>query len=88
LRNLLVGLALVLPLQGCFFLFIPGSVVNAATDAVTGAEGDHCVSEFAKVGDTISDPATSRTATIKSLSGRSTRCTQDGKPIRAKLTFN
>jgi hypothetical protein len=39
------------PLSGCFFVFIPGSLIQQVSDGITGAEGEHCVSRVAKVGD-------------------------------------
>lgn len=71
-------------LQGCFFVFIPGSVMAAASDKITGSEGDHCVAESAKVGDRIT--INGQNYTVKSLSGTSTRCQQAIYPIRALLT--
>lgn len=70
-------------LQGCFFVFIPGSVMNAAADKITGAEGDHCVASSAKVGDRIT--INGQSFTVKSLSGTSSRCQQAIYPIRALL---
>lgn len=70
-------------LQGCFFVFIPGSVMAAASDKITGAEGDHCVSDQAKVGDKIT--INGQHFTVKSLSGTSSRCQQAIYPIRALL---
>lgn len=71
-------------LSGCWFIFIPGSVVSAVSDSVTGAEGAHCVSETAKVGDRVPLPGNGR-GTIKSLSGTSVRCTDTSRPIRALI---
>jgi hypothetical protein len=70
-------------LQGCFFVWIPGSVVNAVADGLSGAEGAHCVSSTAKVGDQITVNGT--TWRVVSLSGTSTRCREAIYPIRAKL---
>jgi hypothetical protein len=67
-----------------FFFFLPGSVTSAIGDAITGSEGEHCVGENAKVGDNIS-LSSGGVATIKSLSGTSTRCTNPERPIRAKV---
>jgi hypothetical protein len=71
-------------LQGCFFFFIPGSVVGKISDSMTGAEGQNCVSASAKVGDTVRTPD-GRPATVKSLSGESTRCKNPSMPVRALL---
>lgn len=76
--------ALAMSLQGCWFVFIPGSVIDATGDAITGAEGKHCVAETAKVGDRI-NLATGQAMTVKSLSGTSSRCRDPNMPIRALL---
>jgi hypothetical protein len=70
-----------------FFFFIPGSVTSKISDGITGSEGESCVSDKAKVGDTITS-ATGNTAIVKSLSGTSSRCQAPGLPIRALLQFN
>lgn len=70
-----------------FFFFLPGSVTSKIADSFTGSEGENCVGEKANVGDTIRSPSGS-TATIKSLSGTSSRCTNPLLPIRALLVFN
>lgn len=77
---------LALSLQGCF-VFIPGNVVGAVSDGLTGAEGQHCVAAHAKVGDSINLPGGGR-GVVKSLSGTSMRCTQPEMPIRALLVFD
>lgn len=84
--RVLIIMTAILPLQGCFFVFIPGSVISGISDSVTGAEGTHCVGANAKVGDTIRLPGDGR-ATVKSLSGTSVRCTNPEMPIRALLEF-
>ena len=82
----LLTLLLTIPLSGCWFVFIPGSVIQAVTDGITGAEGAHCVSAGARVGDTVSMPGGGR-ATVKSVSGTSVRCSDPSVPIRALLTY-
>ena len=77
-------LALTLSLQGCFFVYIPGSVISGISDGLTGSEGSNCVGSNAKVGDRIRLPDGS-TGVVKSLSGTSTRCTVPSMPIRALL---
>jgi hypothetical protein len=77
----LVGLT---QLGGCFFFMIPGGLVQKASDGITGAEGEHCVSSTAKVGDFIGMPYGGR-GEIKSLSGTSVRCTDPQRPIRARI---
>lgn len=83
LRVLMVVVAMA-SLQGCLAVVVPGSVVGAVSDAITGAEGANCVGPVAKVGDRIrlSDGSIGE---IRSLSGTSTRCTQPEFPIRAQL---
>ena len=76
----------VMPLTGCFFVFIPGSLIQKVSDGMTGAEGEHCVSRAAKVGDRINLPG-GKYATVQSLSGTSVRCTNQEMPIRAALAI-
>ena len=71
-------------LSGCFFIFIPGSVVSAVSDSITGDEGSHCVSESTKVGDVIT-MAYGGKGRIQSLSGKSIRCTNPATPVRALI---
>ena len=73
-----------LPLQGCFFVFIPGSLIQKTSDAMTGAEGDHCVREGTRVGDTIT-LTNGTSGVVRSLSGTSVRCRQTEFPIRARV---
>jgi len=84
LTNLILLAPLTLLLQGCWFIYLPGSTTGAISDAFTGAEGLHCVKANAKLGDTVQFPGGSQ-ATVKSLSGTSTRCTNPELPIRALL---
>ena len=67
-----------------FFIFIPGSVTSAIGDAISGSEGDNCVTSGAKVGDRIK-LASGSLMQVKSLSGTSTRCQNQEFPIRALL---
>ena len=69
-----------------FFFFIPSSVARGAADALTGAKGNICVKESAKVGDVQSSVA-GNTMKILSLSGTSTLCTNPALPIRADVEF-
>lgn len=85
MRKVLLVLPCAALLQGCWFVFIPGSVVQAVTDGITGAEGNHCVTAFAKVGDRIN--LTDGTPwKVESLSGTSIKCQHPSFPIRARLT--
>lgn len=74
-----------LMLQGCWFVFIPGPVIDAAADGLSGSEGRHCVSTFARAGDTIrmADGSAWR---VEKTEGTSYRCRLPEHPIRAKLT--
>lgn len=81
--KLAAAAAACMSLSGCWYFFIiPGS--NSLTDKITGDKGDHCVPLTAKVGDAMPINGGKR-GTIKSLSGRSGRCLQDGYPIRAEI---
>lgn len=83
-RAAFVGAAASL-LQGCWFIFIPGPVIDAAADVVTGDEGDHCVSSASQVGDSIQLPD-GQTYIVQSISGRSwRRCKNKLHPVRAFL---
>lgn len=79
-----LALASLTQLGGCWFVFIPGSLIQRASDGITGAEGDHCVPSSAKVGDRIRLPYNG-SGTIVSLSGTSIRCTEPERPIRARV---
>lgn len=85
LRFLLV-LSPVILLQGCFFIFIPGSVINAAADSLSGSVGKNCVGASAKVGDRVILPNDGATWHIEKLEGTSYRCTDPNLPIRALLS--
>jgi hypothetical protein len=78
--------ALCTQLSGCFFIWIPGSLLQKASDGITGARGDHCVARSSAVGDRINIPGVGM-GTVKSLSGESVRCTTAAHPIRAELEF-
>jgi hypothetical protein len=72
-----------LSVSGCL-IFIPGSVVGAVTDAITGDEGAHCVPASAYVGQRVNMPF-GGSGVIKSLSGKSIRCHDPERPIRALI---
>ena len=70
-----------------FFFFIPGGAANKVGDSLSGAEGENCVKDTAKVGDVLT-LASGNSAKIKSLSGASSRCQSKELPIRALLEFS
>lgn len=84
-RFLLVLPPLVL-LQGCFFFFIPGGLINAAADGLSGSVGQNCVTASAKVGDPVILPNDGATWHVQKLEGTSYRCTNPALPIRALLS--
>lgn len=69
-------------LGGCWFVYIPGSAISGAADALSGNTGNLCVSESAKLGDRIRMPS-GEIGTVKKLEGPSGRCTKPETPIRA-----
>jgi hypothetical protein len=80
----LIALTLPFALGGCFFVYIPGSVVTGATDALTGQHGNYCVPAAAKLGDRIRLPDGSY-GIVEKLEGTSYRCKNEAKPIRARV---
>lgn len=64
-----------------FFFIIPTGKIS---DLITGAEGNNCVTNAAKVGDRL-PLANGKVGEIISLSGTSTRCTNGTQPIRALI---
>ncbi len=83
--RLIATVALCTQLSGCFFIWIPGSLIQKASDGITGARGEHCVGRAAVVGERINFGAA--IGTVKSLSGESVRCTNPAHPIRAEVEF-
>ena len=77
-------LLMTLPLSGCWFVFIPGSLIQKVSDGITGAEGEHCLGSAAKVGDRIK-LQDGQIGVVQSLSGASSRCPNESMPIRASL---
>lgn len=77
--RIILAVFLCLSLNGCFFFYIPGSVI----DAMTGQVGNNCIPEGVKEGDSIRLPDGTM-AKVKRISGPSNRCKAD-KPIRAEL---
>lgn len=87
LLQIIAAMAFSVSLSGCFFVFIPGSLIQKVSDGITGAEGEHCVSRATTVGSRIR-LRDGRTAEVKSLSGTSVRCTDPNMPIRAALAVD
>jgi len=59
-------------------------VSGGISDSLSGAEGEHCVGQDAKVGDIVRKQ-NGETGTIRSLSGISDRCPQPGRRIRSLI---
>ncbi len=74
-------------LSGCWFIFIPGGVMGAASDAITGAEGNHCGPSTAKIGDKLKFPD-GRVGTVQSVSGTTYRCKDPALPTRIRVEFD
>lgn len=74
-------------LAGCWFVFIPGSLIAHASDAITGDSGEHCVSRSVSPGQTIK-LTTGQTEKVQSVSGASVRCQDSAYPIRAAVGVN
>jgi len=73
--------------SGCWFVYIPGTVVQSVSDGITGSFGNACVSPSAKMGEKVRTP-TGGTATITAISGPSSRCQNAATPIRAEVTYD
>ena len=83
----LAGFLLFTPaVSHAWFIFVPGSITQGISDAVTGAKGDICVGSAAKPGDVLTSPS-GNTGRIKSTSGTSSMCRDARLPIRAEVEF-
>jgi hypothetical protein len=76
MRYVLIAAA-ALALQGCWFVFLPGSLLEP---------GQYCVGPNAKVGDRIRF-TDGRTATVKEVFSTSSRC-QPHTPVRANVDMD
>lgn len=77
--RVMVAGALCMSLQGCWFVYIPGSLI----DRVTGNAGNLCVAETVRVGDRVT-MGNGTTRVIEAISGVSYRCKSDARiPILA-----
>jgi hypothetical protein len=83
MRSLMAAVSLAL--SGCA-VYVPGAVVDATEDALTGNRGRHCVPTIAKIGDHILIPD-GRIGVVEKLEGSTPRCADRGHPIRAVLVF-
>ena len=82
--RLVLAMLMCTQLSGCWFVFIPASLMQKASDIVTRSEGEHCVSRETAVGQTIKLD-TGQSMVVRSLSGTSSICQRPEYPIRAKL---
>jgi len=80
----LIGVCISFNANAWFFFFIPGSVISAVSDAITGNEGDNCVGQQVAVGGIVK-LSNGGSARVKSLSGVSSRCPDSNMPVRAML---
>lgn len=72
-------------LGGCFFIYLPGSVVGGISDTLTGSFGNQCVGALVKVGDKVT--GNGARGTVIRISGESVRCSSP-TPIRAEVVFD
>ena len=77
-------LPMMLMLNGCFFVIIPGSLIGVVADAVTWDEGEYCVPANVKAGDRGYFPQ-GGIGVVKTISGPSVRCRNSTLPIRANM---
>ena len=85
--RLIVVAALVMPLGGCFFFYIPGSVIESIGDSLSGTTGKNCVSESSSVGSPVK-MSDGRIGKIQKIEGISGRCQNPALPIRAVVSFD
>lgn len=84
--RLLIVLLMIFPLSGCWFIFIPGSAIDALGDSISGHSGNTCVSSTAYIGQQITMPDGS-VGVVTKLEGESRRCANPSLPIRAVVEF-
>jgi hypothetical protein len=82
----ITALLLTLPLSGCWFIYIPGSAIDAVADGLSGAKGNGCVQEYMQVGGRVRMP-NGGMGTVKYIDGPSYRCSSL-TPIRALVTMD
>ncbi len=84
----LVPLALLGLLHGCVVFAVPGEVVQAAGDKLSG-QGEHCVNVHARAGEKviIRGKGTLTAWKVESITGPAPdRCPDPEAPIRARLS--
>ncbi len=79
----LLACLLLLPLTNCA-VYIPGSVTTALLDSAEGKHGNYCVPSTSEVGQQIALPH-GGTGTITKIEGKSWRCKEAAKPMRAYI---
>ncbi len=87
---LLIGLLVYWPNSAnawFFYFYGPGAEGGRVGEALPDMRDDYCVSSTASVGDVLKGP-NGTTATIKSLSGISSRCANPALPVLAVFEFN
>lgn len=82
-RSLIVVLSSCM-LGGCFFFYIPGGVIDALGDGLSGSFGNACVGVGVGVGDRVA--VNGRTGTVERISGASGRCFEP-TPILAQVAY-
>lgn len=86
--KLILVLALTLLLQGCFFVWIPGSVISKLTGGEASHDWNACVAEsLAYQGATFWRPDTAQSGTVEKVFGRSSRCPNATQPILIEAKY-
>lgn len=86
LASMVLALTACSSLSGCF-IFVPGPVVGAVSDALTGDRGEHCVPRGTKVGDRI-NLGFNRVGVVEYVgTTASSRCRDPLMPMRAALAM-
>lgn len=66
----------------CWLFIVPGDAVEVITNTLSGGKGSYCITESAKVGDTL-NLKNGNAVKITAIVGPSSRCNDDKYPIRA-----
>lgn len=86
--RLWASIAGALALHGCVVFAVPGNVVQAAGDKLSGL-GEHCINVHARVGDKviIRERDTLKAWKVEAVTGPAPdRCRDPDAPIRARLS--